>query len=277
MKLGEFEIHALSDGRFALDGGQMFGVVPKVLWEKKMPGDARNRVRLALTCLLVRTGRQNVLIETGIGDKFDAKHADIYAIDHSIHLPGELARHGLSPQDIDVVINTHLHFDHCGWNTRREGSRLVPTFPRARYIVQRGEWEHAQDPSERDRSSYLEEFFAPAEAQTELVEGACEILSGIRVEPAPGHTKDLQCVWVESKGERACFISDLVPTHIHVPYPWIMAFDLYPMETLASRKRLLPRLAEEQALVVFPHDPEFAWGRLKNHDGKFEFTPVTEN
>jgi len=276
MKLGEFEIYALSDGRFALDGGQMFGVVPKVLWEKKMPGDARNRVRLGLTCLLVRTGRQNVLIETGIGDKFDAKHADIYSIDHTTDLPGELARHGLSPQDIDVVINTHLHFDHCGWNTRREGSRIVPTFPRARYVVQRGEWEHARHPSDRDRSSYLEDFFAPAEAQTELVEGPCEIVPGIRVEPAPGHTKDLQCVWVESKGERACFISDLVPTRVHVPYPWIMAFDLYPMDTLASRKRLLPRLAEEQALVVFPHDPEFAWGRLKDQNGKLEFKPLAE-
>ncbi|MCL5670338.1 MAG: MBL fold metallo-hydrolase [Acidobacteria bacterium] len=273
MKLGEFEIHVLSDGTFALDGGQMFGVVPKVLWEKKMPADARNRVRLGLSCLLVQTGRHNVLIETGIGDKFDAKHTEIYAINHSTYLPGELARYGLGLQDIDVVINTHLHFDHCGWNTRREGSRIVPTFPRARYVVQRGEWEHALDPSDRDRASYVKDFFAPAEAQTQLAEGSCEIVPGVRVEPAPGHTRDLQCVWVESEGTRACFISDLVPTHVHVPYPWIMAFDLYPMDTLASRKRLLPRLADEEALVIFPHDPEFAWGRLKGQDGQFVFQP----
>jgi len=276
MKLGEFEIHALSDGTFALDGGQMFGVVPKVLWEKRIPADARNRVRLGLTCLLVRTGRHNVLIETGIGEKFDAKHTDIYAIHHSTHLPGELARHGLGPQDIDVVINTHLHFDHCGWNTRREGSRIVPTFPRARYVAQRAEWEHALRPSDRDRASYLEEFFAPAEAQTQLVEGPAEIVPGIRVEPAPGHTQNMQCVWVESEGARACFISDLVPTRVHIPYPWIMAFDLYPMDTLASRKRLLPRLADEGVLVVFPHDPEYAWGRLRDQEGKLEFQPVTD-
>ncbi|MCL5005188.1 MAG: MBL fold metallo-hydrolase [Acidobacteria bacterium] len=275
MKLGDFEIDALSDGTFALDGGQMFGVVPKPLWERKIPADARNRVRLALTCLLVRTGRHNVLVETGIGEKFDAKHAEIYAINHSSHLPGELVRHGLTPQDIDVVINTHLHFDHCGWNTRRDGSRIVPTFPRARYVVQRGEWEHALHPNERDRASYVEEFFAPAKSQTDLVEGSCEIVPGIRVELAPGHTHDMQCVWVESNGSCACFVSDLVPTHVHLPYPWIMAFDLYPMDTLASRKQLLPRLADEQALVVFPHDPQFTWGRLKDQDGKFEFQPVT--
>lgn len=277
MKLGEFEIHPLSDGSFALDGGQMFGVVPKVLWEKKMAADARNRVRLGLTCLLVQAGGQNVLIETGIGDKFDEKHALIYAIDHSTNLLADLAQHGLSPEDINVVINTHLHFDHCGWNTRREGAKTVPTFPRARYVVQRGEWQHACHPSERDRSSYLEEWFVAAEPQTELVEGSCEVVPGIRVEPAPGHTKNLQCVWVESEGERACFISDLVPTHAHVPYPWIMAFDLYPMETLSSRKHLMPVLAEERALVVFPHDPEFAWGRLNDRDGNLVFEAVAES
>jgi glyoxylase-like metal-dependent hydrolase (beta-lactamase superfamily II) len=276
MKLGTFDIYALSDGTFALDGGQMFGVVPKVLWQKRMPADERNRVRLGLTCLLVQTGRQNVLIETGIGGKFDVKHIDIYAIDHSTHLLEDLARHGLGPQDIDVIINTHLHFDHCGWNTRREGSRIVPTFPHARYVMQRGEWEHALHPSDRDRASYVEEFFAPAESQTQFVEGSCEIVPGIRVELAPGHTRDMQCVWVESNGARACFISDLVPTHVHIPYPWIMAFDLYPMDTLASRKYLLPQLADEGVLVVFPHDPKFAWGRLRDQNGRLEFQPVTD-
>ena len=274
MKLGDFEIHALSDGMFRLDGGQMFGVVPKALWERKLPSDERNRVPLGLTCLLVQTGGENILIETGIGEKFDAKHRDIYAIDHSKQLLQELARHGLGPEDIDVVINTHLHFDHCGWNTRREGPRIVPTFSRARYVVQRGEWEHALHPTERDRASYVEEFFAAAEAQTDLADGPCEIRPGVRVELVPGHTRHMQCVWVESKGERACFISDLVPTHAHIPYPWIMAFDLYPLDTLESRKRVLPRLADEGVLVVFPHDPEHAWGRLVRKDGKFEFQPV---
>jgi len=274
MKLGAFEIYALSDGTFGLDGGQMFGVVPKVLWEKKLPADQRNRIRLGLTCLLVRTGKHNVLIETGIGDKFDARHADIYNIDHSSTLPDQLSLHGLSVRDIDVVINTHLHFDHCGWNTRREGPRTVPTFPRARYFVQRAEWEHALHPSERDRASYLEEWFMPAESQTEFVEGACDIVPGIRVAPVPGHVRDLQCVWIESEGEQACFVSDLVPTHSHVPFPWIMAFDLYPMDTLASKKRLLPQLAEERALIVFPHDADVPWGLLTDVEGKLAFRPV---
>jgi glyoxylase-like metal-dependent hydrolase (beta-lactamase superfamily II) len=268
MKLGRFNIRALLDGTFALDGGQMFGVVPKVLWEQKMIADARNRVRLSLTCLLIQTGTHNVIIETGIGDKFDAKFADIYAVQHPTTLVGELKRCGLEPRDINIVINTHLHFDHCGWNTRRDGGRTLATFPRARYYVQRGEWEHALRPTERDRASYIEEFFAPAEAQTELLEGCAEIVPGIRVEVFPGHTQHLQAVWVESEGQRALFISDLVPTQAHLAYPWIMSFDLYPLETLANKKRLLPRLAQEGAIVVFPHDPTIAWTKLEQKDGK---------
>jgi glyoxylase-like metal-dependent hydrolase (beta-lactamase superfamily II) len=274
MKLGAFEIHALSDGTFGLDGGQMFGVVPKPLWEKKIPADERNRIRLGLTCLLVRTGKYNILIETGIGEKFDAKHAEIYNIDHSSRLPDELSRHGLGLDDIDIVINTHLHFDHCGWNTRREGSRIVPTFPKARYFMQRAEWEHALHPSERDRASYLEAWFAPAEPQTVFVEGAREIVPGVRVELASGHVRDMQCVWIESEGQRACFISDLVPTRAHLPLPWIMAFDLYPMDTLASKKRLLPQLAEDRVLIIFPHDADVPWGTLTEVDGKLAFQPV---
>jgi len=275
MKLGAFEIHALSDGTFGLDGGQMFGVVPKPLWGKKLPADERNRVRLGLTCLLVRTGKYNILIETGIGDKFDARHAEIYDIQHSSRLPDELSRHGLGLDDIDIVINTHLHFDHCGWNTRREGSQIVPTFPKARYFMQRAEWEHALHPSERDRASYLEEWFAPAEPQTVFVEGAREIVPGVRVELAPGHVRDMQCVWIESEGQRACFISDLVPTRAHLPLPWIMAFDLFPMDTLASKKRLLPQLAEDHVLIVFPHDAEVPWGVLEESEGKLAFQPFT--
>ena len=274
MKLGDFEIYTLSDGTFGLDGGQMFGVVPKPLWEKKLPADERNRVRLGLTCLLVRTGKYNVLIETGIGEKFDAKHAGIYNIDHSSNLLDDLSRHGLGADDVDIVINTHLHFDHCGWNTRREGKRVVPTFPKARYFMQRAEWEHAMHPNDRDRASYLEEWFAPAEPQTVFIEGAHEVVPGVRVELAPGHVRDMQCVWVESQGKSACFISDLIPTRAHIPFPWIMAFDLYPMDTLASKKRLLPQLAENHTLIVFPHDAEVPWGTLTEIDGKVEFQPV---
>jgi len=274
MRLGSFELYALSDGSFALDGGQMFGIVPKPLWEKKFPADSRNRVRLVLTCLLVRTGEQNVLIETGIGDKFEAKFADIYAIEKPTTLPAELAKLGVAPEEIDIVINTHLHFDHTGWNTRREGSSIVPTFPRARYCVQRREWEQALHPTQLDRASYVEEFFRPAEVQTDFLDGDREIVPGIRVEVVPGHTRDLQCVRIESEGQQAYFISDLVPTRAHLAYPWMTSFDLYPLETLANKQRLLPQLAEQRVLVIFPHDPEVAWARLVEEDGKIIAQPV---
>lgn len=274
MRLGEFELWTLSDGTFALDGGQVFGVVPKTLWEKKLPADSRNRVRMGLTCLLVRAGKHNVLIETGIGDKFEAKYTDIYGIDKSTTLPAELKKCGLALEDVNIVINTHLHFDHCGWNTRRDGARVVPTFSRARYYVQRGEWNHALHPSERDRASYVDEFFRPAEPQTDFLDGEQEIVPGIRVEVIPGHTRHLQCVRIESQGQQAYFISDLVPTRAHLAYPWIMSLDLYPMETLANKKRLLPQLAREGAVVIFPHDPLGSWARLVETEGRIVAAPV---
>ncbi len=278
MKIGDLEVILLSDGTFKLDGGQMFGVVPKTLWERKIQADERNRILMGLNCLLVRTGDELVLIETGIGDKFDAKHNNIYAVDKcgGTLLDG-LKRQGVSPEDIQIVINSHLHFDHCGWNVRREGDRLIPTFPRARYVVQRGEWEHGLSPSERDRGSYVEEFFRAAEPRTHLVEGNTEILPGIRLEVIPGHNRHIQCVWIESGADKVCFISDLAPTRFHLPLAWNMSFDLYPMETLANKKRLLPLLAREQAIVIFPHDAEVPAARLAEDDGKYEAVPVKFN
>jgi glyoxylase-like metal-dependent hydrolase (beta-lactamase superfamily II) len=274
MKLGKFDLHVISDGAFRLDGGQMFGVVPKVLWEKKISADALNRISLSLTCLLLQDGRRNILVETGIGDKFDAKFQEVYGVDHSTTVPGELQKLGLGPEDIDIVINTHLHFDHCGWNTRRQDGRLVPTFPRARYFVQRGEWEHAHHPTERDRASYVEGSFAAAEAQTELLDGDTEIVPGVRVEVVSGHTRDLQCVRVESEGKTAFFISDLVPTRAHLPYAWGLSFDLYPLETLENKKRLLPELAAAEALVIFPHDPCVPWASLVEIDCRIAAQPM---
>ncbi len=274
MKLGRFELLGLSDGTFTLDGGQMFGVVPKALWEMKLSADERNRVRVGLTCLLVITGKERVLIETGIGDKFEPKYEDIYGIRRTATLLDDLAKHGMPPEDIDIVINTHLHFDHCGWNTRRDGEKLVATFPRARYFIQRREWEHALAPTERDRASYVEEFFYPAKDRTELLDGNQEIAQGVSLEVVPGHTRDLQCVRIESEGQQAYFISDVVPTRAHLAYPWIMSFDLYPMETLANKKRLLPELVRSRALVVFPHDPELPWARLGESNGRIVPAPV---
>ena len=268
LTLGQFELHALSDGTFALDGGQMFGIVPKPLWERKAPADERNRVRLSLTCLLIRKGRQNILVETGIGDKFDAKFKDIYDVRHPPTLLASLAEVGLRPEDIHIVINTHLHFDHCGWNTRRVDGKTVPTFPRARYLIQRGEWERAINPTERERASYSGVFPAGRVADG---------VSGWR-----RGNSSRACAWKWCRGTHAIcsacasnpgmsapiFISDTVPTAAHLPYPWIMSFDLYPMETLASKKRLLPELAERRAIVIFPHDPNVPWLRLRGNEGK---------
>lgn len=274
MKIGNIEIYPITDGTFALDGGQMFGIVPKPLWERKAPADERNRVRLSLTCLLIRAGKHNILVETGIGDKFDAKFRDIYDVQHPPTLLAALDGLGVKPANIHLVINTHLHFDHCGWNTRRVDGMTVPTFPRARYLIQRGEWESAQNPTERDRASYIEECFEPVEKQTEFLDGKAEISPGIRLEVVPGHTRNLQCVFIESGNDCACFISDTVPTAAHLAYPWIMSFDLYPLETLTSKKRLLPELAQKKAIVIFPHDPKTPWLRLVESHGKITTEPV---
>ena len=275
MKFGKFDLHIISDGTFTLDGGQMFGVVPKALWEKRIPADARNRIRLGLVCLLIQTGRENILVETGIGDKLDAKARDIYGINHTQTLPEELRKLGLKLTDIDIVINTHLHFDHCGWNVRRDGAKLVAAFPRARYLIQRGEWEEAQRPNERNRASYLDYFFAAAEAQTTFLDGDTEVVPGVRVEVCPGHTRFMQSVRVESEGDTAYYPSDLVPTDSHLAYPWMTSFDLYPLETLANKKRLLPELAEARALIVFVHDAETPWARLAKLEGKISLQPVS--
>jgi glyoxylase-like metal-dependent hydrolase (beta-lactamase superfamily II) len=277
MKLGEFELHLVTDGRFGLDGGAMFGVVPKPLWEKKTPADERNRIRMAMNCWLVRGGGHTILIETGAGEKWEAKHADIYNFDKENRLLDQLARRDARPEDVDIVINTHLHFDHCGWNTRREGDRVVPTFPKARYVVQRGELEHARQPNERDHASYLRDNFEPMQesGQWQTVEGDAEVVPGVELVVVPGHTRDMQCVKIASRGQTAILLADLVPTRAHLPYAWIMGYDLYPMTTLENKKRWLPRLAREGWLCLFGHDPDVPAAYLRERDGKFEAEPVT--
>jgi len=276
MNLGGIELELVSDGLFGLDGGAMFGVVPRTLWERRMPPDDRNRIRLALNCWLVRAAGRTLLVETGAGDKWDARRRDIYALDGAGRLLEQLAARGVTPEQVDFVINTHLHFDHCGWNTRRAGDRVVPTFPRARYVVQRGELEHARQPTERDRASYLPENFEPVAAAGQWweVEGEVELVPGVRVVPVPGHTRDMQCVLLEGSRLRACILADLVPTTAHLPYAWIMAYDLYPMLTLYNRKRWLPRLAREGWLCLFVHDPVTPAATLEERDGQWVAQPV---
>ena len=279
MKLGEFELAIISDGYFRLDGGAMFGVVPRPLWEKKLPPDERNRVRLAMNCLLIQAHGKNIIVDAGIGEKYTAKFQDIYGIEHTTTLPTSLRARGLALEDVDVVVDTHLHFDHCGWNTSRaaDGS-LRPTFPRATYWIPRGEWEHGLAPSERDRASYVRENFCPLEgaAQIHWIEKDEEIVPDVEVVRIPGHTPHMRAVRVRSRGQTAVYFCDLVPTTAHLPYAWMMGYDLEPLVTLEQKKRWLPLAAREGWLCFFCHDPAIPAAYLEEREGCFEPVPCRE-
>ena len=278
MKLGHLEFHIISAGSVFLDGGAMFGVIPKPMWEKKCPADSRNRIELAMNCLLIQGADQRILVETGAGDKLSPKLREIYGLQDS-NLLARLRDYGLSPEDIDIVIDTHLHFDHCGGNTRVMNDQVVATFPNARYIVQKGEYEHALRPTERDRASYFESNYAPVaqSGQLQLIEGRQEIVPGIEVVPVPGHTANMQCVKLAAGGKTAFFLADLVPTTAHLPLPWIMGYDLYPMTTLENRKKWLPQIVRDEWLALFAHDRHVPAAYLrahKEHEGQWEAEPV---
>jgi len=279
MNFGSMELFIVSDGFFRLDGGAMFGVVPKPLWERRVAADERNRITLGLNCLLVRAAGKTLVVETGTGEKVDAKLEDIYGIDHSVTLLDSLREAGVAPEDVDIVVNTHLHFDHCGWNTRLgTDGKPVPTFPRARYYVQRGELEHARQPTERDRASYWPENFEPmaASEQWMLVEGDEEIIPGVELVRFPGHTRDMQGVRLTSGERTAVFFADLVPTTAHLPYPWIMGYDLYPLTTLEQKRHWLPLAAKNEWLCLFAHDPQVPAAYLREQKGKLIAEPAPE-
>jgi glyoxylase-like metal-dependent hydrolase (beta-lactamase superfamily II) len=264
LALGSFELSILSDGNYPLDGGAFFGVIPKVMWSKKIEADGRNCVASGLNSLLVRTGAQNVLIETGIGNKLSDRMIKFYG--QPAKLLESFASSGISPDEIDVVINTHLHFDHCGWNTiRGTNGKIVPTFPRAKYYAPQGEWEYARHPSERDAISYISENYNPLveSGQMTLLKGGEEIVPGISVRTFPGHTAHMQAVMVQSGGKTACYISDLIPTTAHIDLAWGMSFDLYPLETIESKKRYYTQSISENWLTVFTHDPSTPWAHLE--------------
>ena len=273
--VGGFRIHALQAGGQKLNGGAMFGVVPKPLWERRIPADERNRIPLGMRCILVEHDDGLVLIDCGAGNKENAKFLDIYGIENvgangRTALEDALAVLGHTPEDITLLIDSHLHFDHGGGNTYRdEGGVVRPTFPNARYVVQRGELDYAMHTNERTAASYLPHNFVPvSEAGLfDLVEGEREIVPGISVVPTPGHVPFHQGILLESKGERAFFLGDLVPTHAHLPLPWIMGYDVEPLVTLETKRRTLARALKEEWLLLFEHDATHAWGRLA-HDGK---------
>ena len=268
--LGNFELLTLSDGFFNLDGGAMFGVVPRTLWERKLRPDDRNRIPLGMRPLLVR-GDQTIIIDAGCGDKMDARNTEIYGLERAYHLDQSLADAGLSVEDIDLVVASHLHFDHVGgFTTRTPDGRLVPRFPKARYVVHRGEWEDATHPHERNRASYLPENFTPLEEAgvLTLVGDGAEIARGIRYRASGGHTRHHQVVTIESGGQTAVFAADMYPTSAHLPDAWIMGYDLYPMDTLAFKRAFAREAIAKEYLVFFEHDPSLAAGVFREDGGK---------
>jgi glyoxylase-like metal-dependent hydrolase (beta-lactamase superfamily II) len=282
MRLGDLDVKLVDDGGFRLDGGAMFGVVPRTLWEREKPPDERNRIRMTTNCPLVERGGELVLIDTGIGDKNDDKFRKIFGLEPGARrLPEAIRDAGYELGDVTHVLLTHLHFDHAGWNARDDGAgRLVPTFPNARYWIERGELEHARSPNLRDRASYDPRNWEPLleAGVVELFDGEAEPVPGVRAVKAPGHNRDLCIVLLgeDGAGERAVFWADLVPTSAHVPYPWIMGYDLYPLTTLENKQLWLPRAAEGGWLSIFEHDPEVPLARLAADErGRLVPEPVT--
>jgi glyoxylase-like metal-dependent hydrolase (beta-lactamase superfamily II) len=267
-RLGNFTLHALEAGRLRLDGGAMFGVVPKPLWQKRIAPDDRNRIPMAMRCLLVETPDELVLIDNGSGNKEDSKFHDIYGIENEgspTRLEDAIRAAGFQPADVGLMIDTHLHFDHAGGNTfKTPEGEIRLSFPNARYCVQKGEFEYAHWKNERVQASYLPHNYDPVHAAgtLELIEGDREIVPGISVLRTPGHTPHHQSIVLRSEGETAIFLADVMPTTAHLPLAWIMGYDVEPLVTLESKRRILTQARAEDWLLIFEHDPVVAWGKL---------------
>src|SRR3990172_886200 len=278
MRFGDIELFSLSDGIMRLDGGAMFGVVPRVFWEKTNPADELNRIAIGVNPLLLKADGVNILVDTGNGDKFSEKLLKIYGIEREPTLLKSLSDADLRPEDIEIVINTHLHFDHCGGNTLVDASgKLMPTFPNARYIVQKMEWEDATRPNELTKASYLPENFIPLmqAGRIELVDGDMEVYPGVTVVHTPGHNRGHQSVKIESDGKTAFYLGDMIPTAAHVPLPYIMGYDLYPLELLEVKRRILREALEGRWLMIFEHDPKVRMGYLREGNGKLTVEEVS--
>lgn len=277
LNLGDYRVEIVQDTEFRLDGGAMFGVVPRKLWAKECPPDDENRIRMNMNCVFIDTGAAKILIETGIGDKWTTKQQSMYGIDRVRPLSETLkAQTGVSADEITIVVNTHLHFDHAGGNTRlgAEG-KPVASFPNARYFVSRAELEHADRPTERDRASYLPENWRPLveSGQLEAKDSDYEVVPGLTMQTIAGHNRSMQCWRLERAAKTMFGFADLVPMRAHVRLPWIMGYDLYPVETLDAKKRLLPQAAREKWICMFYHDPDEPLCRLQQHDKEFSPFP----
>jgi glyoxylase-like metal-dependent hydrolase (beta-lactamase superfamily II) len=274
MLFGDYRIEVIPDCEFRLDGGAMFGVVPRNLWSKFCPPDDQNRIRMNMNCLFIEGGGERILIDTGIGEKWNDKHRAMYGIDRVRSLDESLnAIAGVGSSEITVVINTHLHFDHAGGNAvMNEAGRAVPAFSNARYFVSRGEYEHAELPNERDRASYFPENWRPMKesGQLELKDDVYEVVPGLTMETYAGHNRSMQCPRLESGGQTLFGFADLIPTRAHVSYAWVMGYDLYPVETVEAKKRLLPQAARENWTCLFYHDAEQALGQIVESERKLK-------
>jgi len=272
MKFGDYRVEIVPDCEFRLDGGAMFGVVPRNLWARVNPPDDQNRIRMNMNCLFIEADGERILIDTGIGEKWSEKHRAMYGINRTRSFDESLkAIAGVAATDITIVINTHLHFDHAGGNSiRNDAGQAVPAFPNARYFISQAEYEHAESPTERDRASYFPENWQPMKesGQLELKAADYEVVPGLAMETHAGHNRSMQCPRLARDGEVLFGFADLVPTRAHVPYAWVMGYDLYPVETVEAKKKLLPQAARENWTCLFYHDPDQALGRIVEEDGK---------
>jgi glyoxylase-like metal-dependent hydrolase (beta-lactamase superfamily II) len=278
MRFGDYRVEIIPDTEFRLDGGAMFGVVPRNLWARSCPPDEQNRIRMNMNCVFIDTGNERVLIETGIGDKWSEKQRAMFGITRERSLADSLKLvAGIEPEGITIVVNTHLHFDHCGGNTSLDSAEnVVPTFSNARYFISRAEYEHAEQPSERDRASYLPQNWQPLSdaGQLELKESNYEVVPGLMMETYPGHNRSMQCWRLVRDGKTLFGFADLIPMRAHVPYPWIMGYDLYPVETLEAKKRLLPQAARENWTCLFYHDPDAPLCQIIEEDSRLTAKPI---
>ncbi len=272
MKIGDYTLSPIATGDFRLDGGAMFGVIPRILWEKTNPPDDKNRIQMTMRALLLQGNGRRILIDNGIGHKVDDKFARMFHIEHSQStLAQSLAKLGLTSQDITDVILTHLHFDHCGGSTIHDGKDVVPTFPNARYYVQKRQYEHALKRNERDRASYFAENFEPMKSagHLEFLDGATVLWPGVETLVVDGHTPGQQLVKISDKTHTLLYCADLIPTASHIPLPYIMAYDLEPLVTLDEKKRLLPQAHDEGWILFFEHDSFHVAAKIKKTDKGF--------
>ncbi len=273
LQIGDYTLTLVSDGFFSIDGGTMFGIIPKTIWGRLVTTDEKNRTKLALNSLLIQYKNKNVLVNAGIGEKFNKKYEKIYKIDHQETITSSLKKINLSPEDIDFIIFTHLHLDHCGGATRFENGKSIPLFPRAQYIIQKAEWESATHPNELTKGSYLQDNILPLKERLILIEGDISLTKfgapGIKLIKTGGHSDGHQIIEVTANGKKAVYLSDLIPTSKHIPLPYLMAYDIDSLQVLNKKRALLKKSVDENYLIIWEHDPEYFYSKIGFYNGNY--------